>query len=286
MPLEAGRLLREMAVRLREAGSDTAMLDARLILMFVTGLTEIDLIARSEAVVTTAQHDAIEKLLQRRINGEPASRLLGYKEFYGRRFHVSPATLDPRPDTEILVEAALCAISDIPSPEILDLGTGTGAIIITLLGERADASGWATDISDEALVIAKQNAMAHGVSGRMKFTTGNWFDGVTGPFDLIVSNPPYIPAAEVVELSREVRDHDPVLALDGGDDGLLPYREIFRDCSRFLKPEGHVIVEFGQGQQDEVRAIAQCYGLVLDTRSDAMRPDLAGIIRCAHFRHS
>ncbi len=205
------------------------------------------------------------------------SRIIGAREFYGRRFRVTPAVLDPRPDTETLVEAALKRMP--PSARVLDLGTGSGAIIVTLLAERSDATGLATDISSEALAVARENAAALGVAERLTFLEAPWFDGIGERFDLIVSNPPYIPRADIAALSADVRNFDPLLALVGGSDGLDPYRAIAAGAAARLKPGGTVAVEIGAGQADSVEGIFAASGF----RQLGRHRDLGGHIRCLEF---
>jgi len=268
-------LLAEARARLAAAGVDTAALDARLLLQEATGLDHAALIAAPEAVVadTAAFHD----MVQRRIAREPVSRILGQREFYGRGFLVTPAVLDPRADTETLIEAALPLMAK--DARLLDLGTGSGIIAITLLAERPAATGLASDFSAAALAVARANARRHGVAGRLALIEADWFSGVTGVFDLIVSNPPYIPAGGIAGLQPEVLAHDPLAALDGGPDGLGPYRHIAAGAWPHLAPGGHVLVEIGAGQADAINAIFtgnsfRCVGRYLD---------LGGHIRVLHF---
>jgi release factor glutamine methyltransferase len=217
--------------------------------------------------------------LERRLAGEPVSRILGFREFYGRRFKVTTATLDPRPDTETLIEAAL-AFMPVDAPcRVIDLGTGTGAIGITLLAERALATAVMTDISPEALAVARENAELHKVAARATFSEGSWFAGIGGRFDLILSNPPYIPEAILPTLEPEVRNFDPKEALNGGPDGLDPYREIAGATARFLAPSGRVIVEIGAGQAIEIERIFELEGF----RPESRWSDLAGHVRCLGF---
>ncbi len=283
MACEAGRLVRDIAARFKAAGLDTPMLDARLLVRHVSGLDDAALIANPDTVLIDEQCDALGKLATCRITGEPVSRLLGWREFYGRRFKITPATLDPRPDTEILVEAALALLTPVKRPHILDLGTGTGAIIITLLAERADAAGVATDLSEHALKVAQTNADALGVSDRLNLRTSDWFENVSGRFDLIVSNPPYIPSHEIAGLAREVREHDPAMSLDGGPDGLEPYKVIFDNAQQFLQHGGKLVLEFGKGQHDQITQLAAGSAFDLLPGGNGLVKDLSGIIRCAGF---
>ena len=287
MPLEAQKLHRDIAARLRVAGIDTAMLDGRLIIRHVTGMSDVDLITRPQTPVCDEHISRIVEMINRRQAGEPVSRLTGCREFFGREFTVAPATLDPRPDTEVLVETALRLLSGLRGEQpaqVLDIGTGTGVIVITLLAEVLSATGVATDMSQDALKVCRSNAVALGVDDRLETVCTNWAGGVTGKFDLVVSNPPYIASHEIAGLAAEVRNYDPGLALDGGQDGLDAYRAIFSDAAGLLRPEGHVLVEFGKGQHDDVVQIAARERFVLIDDSTGLIRDLAGVIRCAAFR--
>ena len=287
MPREAQKLHRDIAASLRTAGIDTAMLDGRLIIRHVTGLSDVDLSAQPHTLVCDRHIAQIDKMIDRRRAGEPVSRLIGCREFFGREFKVTPATLDPRPDTEVLVETAsrlLRGLSGDGPARVLDIGTGTGAIVITLLAELRSATGVATDMSADALQVCRGNAVALGVDDRLETLCTNWADSVTGTFDLVVSNPPYIASHEIAGLATGVCDHDPGMALDGGLDGLDAYRAIFADAARWLRPGGHLLVEFGKGQHSEVAHIAAREGLTLIDDGAGLVRDLAGIIRCAIFR--
>jgi release factor glutamine methyltransferase len=214
----------------------------------------------------------------RRERREPVSRILGEREFYGRAFQVTPDVLDPRPDTETLIVAALALMPD--KARVLDLGTGSGAIAVTLLAERPDASGVATDLSPGALAAARANADRNGVLPRLSFLEGSWFAPVSGCFDIIVSNPPYIPDREVAGLSPDVRNFDPRLALTGGIDGLDPYRLIASGAAAHLAAEGRVLVEIGAGQADDVEAIFAAQ----EFQAAGRHRDLGGHARCLTFR--
>ncbi|HTN98057.1 MAG TPA: peptide chain release factor N(5)-glutamine methyltransferase [Nordella sp.] len=257
----------------------TPALDARLLLQAASGLAHEAMIADPQRLLPAAAAEQFHFYVARRLKGEPVSRILGGREFYGRVFEVTPATLDPRPDTETLIEAALSFMPADKACRLIDLGTGTGAIAITLLAERPLALAVMTDISPEALAVARRNAESHAVLARSSFSAGSWFSGVDGRFDLILSNPPYIPAAILPALAPEVRYFDPRLALDGGPDGLDPYREIAAQALSFLAPEGRVIVEIGEGQVFDIEAIFSAQGLLPEARWK----DLAGHVRCLGF---
>jgi release factor glutamine methyltransferase len=266
---------------LAENGNPTPALDARLLLQQATGLGHETLIADPQRRVPAEAAAKFEALVKRRLAGEPVSRIAGEREFYGRAFTITRATLDPRPDTETLIEAALFFMPSDRACRIIDLGTGTGIIGVTLLAECPKALAVMTDISEAALAVARDNARHHGVEGRAAFLNGSWFAGVEGRFDLILSNPPYIPKAILGELALEVRDFDPEIALVGGVDGLKSYREIAEEAGRFLAPGGHVIVEIGEGQALEIEAIFRARGFVPENRWQ----DLAGHVRCLGFSH-
>lgn len=270
-------LLAAATARLKACGAETPTLDARLLLQAAAGLSREELILGPDRPLSSAQLARFDDFVSRRERHEPVSRILGEREFYGRPFQVTPATLDPRPDTETLIDAALPLMP--PSARILDLGTGTGAIAVTLLAERPDSRGVATDLSPEALEVARANAARNGVAERLAFLEGSWFGPVSGVFDIIASNPPYIPASDVAGLSPDVRNFDPRLALVGGTDGLDPYRDIASGAASHLAGDGHVLVEIGAGQADDVEAIFAASGF----GPAARHRDLGGHVRCLAF---
>lgn len=279
MPPEGLRLLLAHAVlRLRAAGVETPELDARLLLQAATSLTREDLILEPDRVIPAEEAQRFAAMIERRQAREPVSRILGEREFYGRPFRVTSATLDPRPDTETLIEAALALMPQ--QARLLDLGTGTGAIAVTLLAERTDATALATDVSPGALAVAAGNAARAGVAERLTFAFGSWFDPVSGVFDMILSNPPYIPQAQVEGLSLDVRNFDPWLALVGGADGLDCYRVIASHAAPYLSAAGHVLVEIGAGQAPAVEAIFAASAFDVAGRHQ----DLGGHLRCLTFR--
>ncbi|MGQ0484872.1 MAG: peptide chain release factor N(5)-glutamine methyltransferase [Hyphomicrobiales bacterium] len=278
MPPERARaLIGEARRAFAAAGIETAALDARLLLQHVTGLAHEEIAADPERAVAAAEALRFRQLAARREAREPVSRILGEREFHGRSFAVTQAVLDPRPDTETLIDAALALR---PAPErLLELGTGSGAIIVTLLAEWPAATGLATDLSAAALAVAERNAGRHKVNRRAGFVHGDWFAGVDGPFDLILSNPPYIPSGEIAGLAPDVRGFDPLRALDGGPDGLEAFRRIAAGANGRLAPGGAVLVEIGAGQSAEVEAIFAAAGLTCQGRAR----DLSGHIRCLNF---
>jgi release factor glutamine methyltransferase len=275
-------LLQEARRKLGGNGNGSALLDARLLLQHAAGLSHEALIAEPERKIPAIAAKAFRDFIARRLAGEPVSRILGYREFYGRRFIVTTATLDPRPDTETLVEAALAFMPVGEARRIIDLGTGTGAIGVTLLAERPQATAVLTDISAEALAVARENARHHGVEARASFAQGSWFADAQGLFDLVLSNPPYIAQAILPTLAPEVRNFDPETALVAGPDGLEAYRRIAAAAAPFLAPEGRTIVEIGEGQALEIETIfrRQGFASVADWR------DLSSHVRCLGFSHS
>jgi release factor glutamine methyltransferase len=264
---------------LRQAGVEAPELDARLLLCHAAGLRHEAYIATSREALRPEAAARLDAAIARRLEREPVSRIVGTREFYGREFMVDPHALDPRPDTETLIEAALSLVdregwSDRPL-KLLDLGTGTGCILITLLAELPEAHGVGTDISRGALELAAANAQGLGVAGRARFVASDWLDGVEGCFDLALSNPPYIASAEIAALPKEVARHDPKLALDGGPDGLDAYRRIAARAAQVLAPTGKILVEIGSGQAEAVTEIFLNARLTLDC-GGGVRRDLAG----------
>jgi release factor glutamine methyltransferase len=270
-----------VARRLREAGIETPELDARLLLCHAAGLTHEAFIARAGDRLTPEAQALLEAVVARRLAGEPVSRITGMREFYGREFLLGPDTLDPRPDTETLIEAVLALAAQNGwrnrPIDILDLGTGTGCILVTLLAELPQARGLATDIDPNALAVAAENARRHGVAARACFLAADWLDGIEGEFDLIVSNPPYLAASEMASLPAEVA-RDPRLALDGGADGLDAYRRIAASASDRLRDGGSLVLEIGASQAGAVARILSEAGFALF--EPALLRDLAGRPRC------
>lgn len=280
-PIGAARRL--LADAFRRADLDSPDLDARLLVGHALGLSHAGLASRAEDPLTAAQAETISALAARRLAHEPVARILGRKEFWGLSLALDPATLVPRPETETVVEAALVGLDRQAPLRILDLGTGTGALLLALLAELPRACGIGTDLSLEALTVARRNASDLGLAGRAGLVRCDLASALKGPFDLVVSNPPYIPRADIAGLAPEVRDHDPNLALDGGPDGLTCYRAIAAQVPPLLVPGGRLVVELGIGQAPAVQGIFAAAGLQHDTT----REDLAGIPRAlvAHARH-
>ena len=269
--------------RLSDAGIDNAGLDARLIVEHFTGTTLTDAVARPDMPVEARAAAAVEDALSRRAAGEPVHRILGFREFHGLNLKLSPETLEPRPDTETLVEAVLPHVRKVAREKgtcrILDLGTGTGAVALALLAAEPKAIATGTDISGDALATAAENADALGLSGRFTALRSDWFSEIRGRYDAIVSNPPYIAGKEIASLQKEVRGFDPVRALDGGADGLDAYRVIAANAARHLETDGIVAVEIGSTQKQDVTALFRQAGF---TRLEALR-DLAGNDRTLVF---
>ncbi len=260
------------------ADIDGSALDARLLMQSATGLSHEEIVATPDAELSDKAEQIFTTFLNRRLAYEPISRILGTREFYGREFLVTPAVLDPRGDTEALIELVL-ALPRPPQGRLIDIGTGSGAIAVTLLAEMPSFTGIAVDLSPDALHVAKTNALANGVSGRLQFHQGSWFDGIVEKFDLIVSNPPYIPHGVIAGLGAEVKNYDPHLALDGGADGLFAYRAIAAGARARLLENGVVAVEIGAGQGPDVTAIFVAHGF----EPLGQRIDLGGHLRVLTF---
>jgi len=278
LSIDAAR--RQLAREFKSAQFDTPELDARLL---VGAATRLDLTGMTLSAERPLQADEAERLAAaaaRRLQHEPVARILGEKEFWGLRFLLSAETLVPRADTETVVEAALELVRAAGEPpeamRIADIGTGSGAILLALLHELPSATGVGTDISAGALAVATANAEHLGLRQRATFVECDYCDKLSGVFDLIVSNPPYIARGDLGSLAREVRDYDPRRALDGGSDGLVAYRAMARDIAALLNQGGAFALEVGRGQADDVAELLQLAGL------QVVRPhrvDLAGIPR-------
>lgn len=273
--------LKEAVGLMKAAGLDTPVLDARLIVQHALGITWDTLYLKDDQPLTEHERGRLVQELGRRAAHEPVSRIVGRRHFWTLDLAVSPDTLDPRADTESLIETVVAAIPDRTRPlKVLDLGTGTGAILLALLAEYPDATGVGVDISEGALAIAHINADSHGLAARASFARAHWAEGVAGPFDVIVSNPPYIERGDLPGLPPEVREHDPMLALDGGLDGLDAYRALMPVVAALLTADGLAVLEIGMGQADSVTAIAQRCGL----KPAGRKADLGGIERALSFK--
>lgn len=271
-------MMREAVARLVEAGVEGAPRDARLLLAHALGIEPVEVILRETDAVDPVVLTEFERLIQRRMAGEPVSRIRGWRDFYGRRFIVTPDVLDPRPETELLVEQGLARLP--AGGRVLDLGVGSGCILVSVLAERGDAGGVGVDLSPKALDVARRNAEALGVSDRVALIQGSWDASLEGRFDLVLSNPPYIPEADVGRLAVDVRGYDPRMALTPGGDGLGPYRAILGAMPGWLKAGGCIGFEFGIEQAEPVTILMRQAGL-----SDIeIHRDLAGIERAAFGR--
>jgi release factor glutamine methyltransferase len=281
--LKAGATLsetqRKVAESLRASGIESPEADARLLVGHAMRLDRTRLLLESDRLLVSREVDAISALAARRLKYEPIARIIGVKEFWSLPLIISDAVLDPRPDTETVIEAALDFVVRgglrMEPLRLLDIGTGSGALLLALLTELPNARGTATDISAAALTVARGNAERLGLASRCTFIECDIATGVPGPFDLIVSNPPYIAHDDIARLAPEVRDYDPGLALDGGPDGLDSYHAIARDARRLLADGGRLIVELGAGQEPSVRALLTQAGMTPGTA----RNDLAGMAR-------
>jgi release factor glutamine methyltransferase len=286
IPMTLGGAARAAQQALSAAGVEDPGRDARLITAAAAGVSTAEIIGRPEQQVSSEAQARLRQMIERRCAREPVSRILGEREFYGRRFILSEATLDPRADSETLIGAALELAAQEGWGEapihILDIGTGTGCLLLTLLAELPNATGLGTDISEAALTTARQNAQALGLAHRAAFARHDMLDGVTGAFDLVVSNPPYIASAEIRSLAPEVRQYDPQAALDGGPDGLDFYRRIATGLETVLR--GWVVLELGMGQADAV-ALQLQQAFVKTRRAEVRRyEDLGGHTRCVALR--
>lgn len=259
LPSTLGALHRAARQRLEAAGIDGAALDARLLVEHFSATTRTQAISDPGRAVDAKAVAATDAALARRIAGEPVHRILGFREFHGLHLSLSAETLEPRPDTETLVDAVLPFAVETAERDgtcrILDLGTGTGAIALALLAAVPRAVAVGADISDDALATARRNALDLGLAERFSTARSDWFGTISGQFDVIVSNPPYINSAEIETLQKEVRDFDPLRALDGGADGLDAYRTIAMDSAGHLKAGGMVAVEIGSSQNADVTRI-------------------------------
>jgi len=268
-----------LAGRLRRAGIESAETDARLLIGHALGIDRAELMAHGDRVLDEEEIRAIDVLAARRLKREPVARIIGVKEFWSLSLQLSPAVLVPRPETETVVEAALYGSERDAwrkkQLRVLDIGTGSGALLLALLSELPNAFGIGTDISTAALEVARANAKRNRLAARCAFVACNIAEGLQDRFDIIVSNPPYVARGDIATLMPEVRDYDPVLALDGGSDGLDGYRAIAMQARRLLAPGGRLIVELGMGQKPPVRTLFTKAGMAVGIA----RNDLAGIPR-------
>jgi len=272
--------LRQATTRLRDAGLEGAATDVRLLIAAAAGLSPEDMLRDPDLKLSLDQKTRVETMIRRRADREPVSRILGRREFYSLSFEVTPATLDPRPDSEVIVEAAIdYARSMGGKPNILDIGTGTGCLLLSTLEALPAATGTGTDIDPEAIAVARRNADSLGCASRLQFQTGEWLSGVEGRFDIVLSNPPYIPSGDIANLAPEVSHYDPRTALDGGPDGLDAYRILADGIPRILAPSGVALMEIGVGQAEDVTGLFAAAGW----QPLESRVDFAGHNRCLAF---
>jgi len=275
---------RAVAEQFRAAGLESPELDARILVGHALGLDHSRLVAAASQQISDLTASQIERFAARRLAREPVARIVGMREFWGLQLAVTPDVLVPRPETETVVELALDRL-DLTGPRtrplrIADLGTGSGAIMLALLSELPNAHAVGTDTNFRALAVGRANAGRLGLAARTAFVACDFGAALAGPFDLVVSNPPYIASAEIATLAPEVREHDPRGALDGGSDGLVAYRTIAAAAPHLLTPSGHLVVEIGAGQEGAVMALLEAEGLAIA----ATRPDFSSIMRALAAR--
>lgn len=253
--------------------------EARLLTEWACGVERIDFVGRPNILISNDKFEILEDALARRTAGKPVHRIMGYRDFYGLRLDLGPETLEPRPDSEVLVDFALELLKKSPPKTMLDLGTGTGALALALLSVFPQATVIATDIADGAIEVATRNAKNCRLLERFSVLKSDWFGAIGGKFDLIVSNPPYIRSSVIPDLDIEVRNHDPILALDGGPDGLQPYRIIAENAMAHLNSHGIILVEIGFDQAEDVTNIFKSKGFTLV----GLKLDLGGRDRILAF---
>jgi len=268
-------VLAEAARRLAAAGVADPRLDARLLVGAALGLGREAMLAHPERAISDGERASVETMLRRREAREPVGRILGRREFWSLDFALTPATLEPRPDSETLIEAALDAFPDRDAAlTALDLGTGTGCLLLAFLSEYPNATGIGVDVSPDAVDAASANAAKLGFASRTRFVCDNWAQGLAGPIDCILANPPYIPSSDLAGLAPEVA-YDPHAALDGGPDGLSGIESVVDAIQRLLHPQGRAFVEIGAGQSEAAQQGAERKGLTVAN----MRSDIGGILR-------
>ena len=272
-----GEAVARAAADLAASGIDEARREARLLVALAAEIEPTVVLGYPERPLDPLAQARLGELLRRRSAREPVSRLVGRREFWSLDFEVGPATLDPRPDSETLVEAALARIADRAALlRILDLGTGSGCLLLALLSECPNATGYGFDLAAAAVQVARRNAAANGLASRAFFAVGDWSAAVRGGYDVVLANPPYVPSGVIDALAPEVALHEPRLALDGGADGLRAYRELAPELGRLLLRTGFAVIELGAGQAAATAAIFRAAGLeVLGSHCD-----LSGIERC------
>jgi release factor glutamine methyltransferase len=237
---------------LAEGGIETNSLDARIILREIFNFDEKELILNSDLILSESKISKVQKIITRRLNFEPVSKIFGKRDFYNSTFSISDDVLDPRPETENIVEIANNFILEKGYESFIDLGTGSGCIILSILKENKNLTAVGVDISIDAINIAKKNSKDMNLEKRSSFLVSNWLSSVYNSYDLIISNPPYIPSDEIITLSKTVKNFDPLISLDGGQDGLECYKEIAQDINRVINKNGRVILEIGYNQAHDV----------------------------------
>jgi release factor glutamine methyltransferase len=281
-------VLRELTAQLASAGIEEAGGDMRRLAAGALGISSADILRAPEHVLSDAQLEVLRAYAARRRRREPVSRILGERDFYSRTFAISPATLDPRPDSETVVATALEIAREegwtAQPVRILDVGTGSGCLLLTLLSELPQATGLGTDICTAALAVAAANARRLGVAQRASWQQANGLENIAGPFHVLVTNPPYVRTADIAELQPEVRGFEPVAALDGGPDGLAVYRALVPRVVDVIAPGGWVVFEVGHDQADRVVALLGSPGTGMDMARIRIRRDVAGRRRCVAAR--
>jgi release factor glutamine methyltransferase len=267
--------------KLKTNRTESFLLDARILLEFSLNISHEQIILNPDKELTNKELEHYKTLLERRFKGEPISHILGKRSFWNYEFTINKNVLDPRPDSEALIESVLKIFPDKNIKlNILELGIGSGCLIITLLKEFQNAKGTGIDISSKALKIAQKNAENLNVSNRLNLIKSDWFNKINGKFDLIISNPPYIPSKQIEALQTEVKDYEPILALDGGKDGLDYYRKTAEQSSNFLNKNGYICLEIGQNQYKDVIEIFKQQGFSVEF----YKKDLANIERIICFK--
>lgn len=276
--------MRELTAQLARVGIEDAGGDVRRLIAGALGISGADILRAPERTLTVAELQVLRGYAERRQQREPVSRILGERDFYGRTFAISPATLDPRPDSETIIAAALEIAHEegwLSQPlRILDVGTGTGCLLLTLLCELPHATGLGTDISPPALATAAHNARRLGVEDRVVWLRADALESVPGPFHMLVANPPYVRTPDIAGLEPEVRDFDPIGALDGGADGLVMYRRLATGAANVVAPGGWIVLEVGHDQADSVTALLKAENADIDPKSIRTCLDVAGKRRC------
>ncbi len=273
--------LQQITQDLKQGGIENPRSQARLIIANVLGCSLEHLVLYPDKLIDLSQQYRVHELVKRCLNHEPLSRIFGYREFWSLPFFLNEETLDPRPDSEILIEAVLQYYPDKnASLNILDLGTGTGCLLLSLLSEYKNAKGMGTDIQPKAVEAAQKNASGLELESRATFINTSWAEGASGFFDIIISNPPYITDPEYKKLDPNVRNYDPRISLVGGEDGLQCYQELSKIVPSLLNPQGILVLEIGKGQKQEVQDIFKKESLELISTHQ----DLAGIDRALVLR--